>query len=353
MTRWSEPHRDRVETGMSKTRLGERTGSLGVRTGSLGLALALAGSLVPAHGLGAEPASEAAGEATIEVGPGPFDLPDPTVALADLPTYIATLTASFDGTVAGAPSSGSSTATMRVSPAGRELTIEREPDGSSTWRADIDGFAFTKEGDEPCAVRAIGEGESIAEMYEPASQLGSITGAEEAGTERVGGVATSHYTFDERSLFLPYVARGSGDAWIAETDGHLVRYRQSLEVGPDVLGQDVTGTQTLEYELSIPKKAPAIELPADCPALIDAPVLAGATDVARVPGITSFTSKTSLAKAAKAYAKAMKAKGWKGSGKPDVTTSGVLMSFRKGKTDLTVIMRLESGSVDVRVVAAP
>jgi hypothetical protein len=242
---------------------------------------------------------------------------------------------------------------MWVSPRGRELTIEREPEGTSTWRADVDGFAFTKEGDEPCAVRAIGEGESLAEMYEPAAQLGSITGADEAGTEKVGSVATSHYTFDERSLLLPYVARGSGEAWVAESDGHLVRYRQSLEVGPDVLGQEVTGTQTLDYELAIPKKAPAIMLPAECPALIDAPVLAGATDITRVPGITSFTSRMSLAKAAKAYAKAMKKQGWKQSGSPGLTRSAGLMTFRKGKTDLVVIMRRDSDSVRVEVVAAP
>jgi hypothetical protein len=154
-------------------------------------------------------------------------------------------------------------------------------------------------------------------------------------------------------LLLPDVTSASGDVWVAEADGHVVRYELSMEAGPLFLGEGTTGTRTELYELAVPKKAPAIAPPADCPALIDAPILADATDVARLPGITSFRSRMSLAKAAKAYAKAMRAQGWKTSGSPDVTRSAGLMTFRKGKTDLIVIMRLDSGSVATQVVVGP
>ncbi len=288
-------------------------------------------------------------ELTIEVADGPFDLLDPTVGLADRGSYVASLTNTFEGTIAGEPVSASTTATMRVGRSGRELTIERRPDGPTTWRAEIKGFAYAKEGDGQCTAGLVADGESLADLYEPAAELPPVFGASEAVSETVDGGPARHHTFDEASLVLPGPATVTGDVWVAEGDGRVLGYQARVEAGPELLGEDVTGTRSIDYTLSIPERTPAISLPADCPPPVDAPVLKGATDVVRRPGMMSFRSSSAIARAVRSYTRQLRDKGWKATFPAEVTKSTGLLGFRKGKRDLTVVLRRRDGKTMVHV----
>jgi hypothetical protein len=334
-----------------------RDAALAIGLAVAAVGAATAGSPTVAQGSGASPAldpspSPSVVELTIEFADGPFDLPDPTVGLADLSAYVATLSVSFDGSVAGTPVNTTGIATMRVTPGGRDLTVDRGPGGLATWRADLGEFAYAREGDGPCTARAAVEGESLADLFEPAAQLAPLVGAAEAGRERVDGVPTRHYTFDARSLFAPSAEGASGDVWVAESGGHVVRYRLSVDGGPEHFGGDATGTRVQEYQVSVPSKPRPVGLPADCPVPVDAPLLDDATDVIRRPGVLSFTSTMSIARATRAYAKRLKAAKWKATMPPDITRSTALMMFRKGKRDLTVIIRRRAGSIEVQIVGS-
>jgi hypothetical protein len=290
--------------------------------------------------------------APIELGNGPFDLPDPAAGLADLTSYVATLTVTFSGTSAGASVNATAEATMRVSPQGRELVIDRGSDGEATWRAEIGGTAYSKEGASPCATRPVVDGESLTELYEPAWLLAPLFGADEAGTEVVDDAPAHHYAFDRRALALPVVANASGDVWVAERDGHVVRYRMSLDAGPPYFGEGIEGTRSLEYEVSTVNEPLAIDLPSDCPVPLGIPPLPDATDVVRRPLLLSFNSRMSLARAVRTYPKLLRAERWKPSIRPAVTRSTALLAFRKGTSNLTVIMRRRSGTIDVQAVVA-
>jgi hypothetical protein len=154
----------------------------------------------------------------------------------------------------------------------------------------------------------------------------------------------------QSSLLLVGPAEASGDVWVAESDGHVVRYRVRLEAGPEVLGEGVSGTRGMGYELSTPEKPVALDLPADCPPMVDAPVLDDATDVVRRPGIISFRSPMAIARATRRFTRQLRDEGWKPSFPAEVTKSTALLGFRKGKRELTVVMRRRAGETRAHVV---
>jgi hypothetical protein len=82
---------------------------------------------------------------------------------------------------------------------------------------------------------------------------------------------------------------------------------------------------------------------------VDAPVLTGATDVVRRPGMLSFTSPMATARAARNYTRQLRDKGWKSAFPAEVTKSSALLGFRKGKRDITVVMRRRSGETRAHV----
>ena len=291
----------------------------------------------------------AGAELTFEVAGGPFDLLDPTIGLADQAGYVATLTTTFEGTVAGEPVSVSTTATLRVGPAGRELTLERAPDGPTSWRAELKGASYVKEGDGPCIAASTTVGGSLAQLSELAAELPPLFGASEAVSETVDDVPARRHTFDEASLLLATPAEASGDAWVAESDGRVLRYRSHVDAGPELLGDGVTGSRSVDYVLSTPERPPAIGLPADCPPMVDAPVLDDATDVVRRPGILAFRSTMAVAKAARSYTRQLRDKGWKPTFPAEVTKSTALLGFRKGKRDIAIVMGRRSGETRVHV----
>jgi hypothetical protein len=300
-----------------------------------------------------EPSDDSAPvDVIVQFGDGPFDLTEPSVGLADLSNYVATLAVTFDGTRAGSPVGGSSSATMSVSPQGRQLTIDRGGDGPPTYKAEIAGASYAKEGDAPCTGRSTGGDAELAASYEPAAQLPAVIGVDEAGSETVNEIATHHYTFDRKSVVLLNLAAASGEVWVADDGGYVVRYNLSFDAGADQFGEDTTGTRTLHYELSVPNEPIVIEPPADCPPPVDAPLLADAANVLNRPGIVSFTSAMSVSDAVRFYTDELNADGWEQIALSNQTESNALLAFTKPSSTLTVLIGSQPDGISVRVLAA-
>jgi hypothetical protein len=286
----------------------------------------------------------------IEFGDGPFDLPNPLIGLTDLESYVATLTVTFEGTREGSPVSARATATMRVSPQGSELTINRDPDGPSTYRADIGEASYAMTDDGPCTATPVVDGDSLADLYEPAAQLLPVVGAVDEGTETIDNVPTRRYSFDQRAVIAPYLERVSGEIWVADPGGYLVRYVLSVEGGPEYFGEGTAGTRTLEYAVSEVNRPVTIGLPADCAAPADVPPLPDANEVVSRPGVISFTDASALPRAAKSYTSLLRKEGWKPSSRPVVSKTSAVLMFTKGRRALTVIMHGGPDTSTVRAV---
>ena len=257
-------------------------------------------------------------------GPGAFNLLTPTAGLSDLSSYRATLTVSFDGTNVGQPQQWSSSYTLLVTqtPPAQQLTMDTSGDGSAqVYRAEVNGTHYQRQGDDPCVASAIAAPDTFAQQWEPAGFLDSVIGADEAGTETVNGVAANHYIFDERAQGAAGFAKSSGELWVASDGNYLVRYKVVTTGGADYFGDGIEGTLTWDYELDDVNQPLTIEVPQDCPAgILDVPVMAGATDVVRVPGFTAYSTSSGLTDVVAFYQDQVSASGGQFANPPQVTT---------------------------------
>lgn len=251
-----------------------------------------------------------------ELGPGDLDLLDLGVGLAELPSYKAVLTISFDGTRDGQPEKWSRTREMLSSsqPAARQLTVEGTPALAAyepVVRAEGYGVSYEVLADGSCVGTVLNPAESTLERLAPSAFLQGLFGAEAAGHETVDGVEAEHYTFDERALAHAGVTKSSGEVWIASSEGYVVRYIATTTGGPEYFGKGIEGTQTWDYQLSHVGVPPAFDLPASCPpGLVDAPLMPDAIAVQSEPGLLRFETAASPAEVLAFYDEELSPMGW-------------------------------------------
>lgn len=317
-----------------------------------------AGSTVPEPTAAAVPSPQASPwsqSGSAYGGPGDFVLADPAAGLAELDSYRATLTVTFDGTEVEGGRHWTSTTSFDRSrdPSMTMLTVEnggdRQP-ADPSLEAELGDTAYAVYPDRGCVARALDPVSSIRTRSEPARVLSGVVGAEPTGHASVNGIEADGYTFGEAALGVEGVADGSGEVWIASDGGYVVKYALSLRAGPPVLGEASVGTMSWDYELTRIGEPVTLDLPADCPTgSIDAPVMADATDVAKGPKMLAFKTPSSLAQVVAFYGKAGKAAGRKLLGKPVIAGDTGLVEYRAGRDRITIIATHRSAITTVQI----
>jgi hypothetical protein len=177
---------------------------------------------------------------------------------------------------------------------------------------ELDGVAYEKPGEDFCMAQVIDPANSAVEELEPAAQLPSLFGAEEAGTEAMNGVQAAHYTFDERALTEAGLNKSTGELWLASEGGHVLRYRQATTGDENYFGEATQGTMTWDYELTQINQPVAIALPQDCPpGLVEAPMMPDASNVESLPGLLRYDTVSSVEEVVSFYKQELLALGWK------------------------------------------
>jgi hypothetical protein len=292
-------------------------------------------------------------------GPGPFNLPAPVAGLSDLSSYRATLTRSFEGTQDGQPLVWSRSYVMLMladqSLPARHLMIEAEGgDAAVLFAAEVHGALYQREGEDACNATVSEEENFISDRWEPAGYLFSVMGAEPAGSETINGVATDHYTFDERAIGGVDVADATGEVWVASEGGYVIKYVLTVEAGADFFGEGRQGTTSLDYALTDINQPITVALPADCPAgMVDAPLLPDAVEAVHVPGLISYTTSTSTADAAAFYQEQLPTLGWQPLGEPIITETSMQLDFKQGDQQLSVIIITDEGVTTVLITLGP
>jgi len=268
--------------------------------------------------VGPEPTQEAV-EVDVVLGPGNFDLTDTRAGLDGLSTYKATLTVSFDGTKDGQPHQWSSTyeALYTKEPPARQVTIQQTGDTSEeepelpAIMAEKDGAAYEIGEDGSCTATVFDSQDPLMGLLDPAGLLAGVFGAEEAGQETVNGIATTHYTFDERALVQNGRNKSTGEMWVASEGGYIVRYLVTTKGNADYFGGDMDGTLTRYYQLTDINQPLTIELPADCPpGLVNVPLLSDASNVVNLPGLLAYDTRTSVLEARAFHEQELSKLGW-------------------------------------------
>ena len=279
--------------------------------------------------------------------------------LADLASYQATLTLSFDGTKSGQSSKWSRTYVMQATkdPATRQLTIVTTGDASDpdpVYRAETGGVSYEQLGQGPCTADLIAAGESLAERFEPAGFLTGITGADVAGKEAVNGTPAANYTFDEHALGQSGPAKSTGKLWVAATGGYILRYQLSTRAGPDYFGEGVDGTLTWDYELGGSNQPVALKVPDGCPpGLVNAPQLPDASNVVSLPAVLSYDTAKSPADVMAFYQKELPKLGWTAGDEPTVTDATAVVELSQGATTMSVTAIIDGGVTTVEVSIGP
>jgi hypothetical protein len=305
------------------------------------------------------PTGTPAGELTLEqdivFGPGTFIYTDTRAGLAELSSYKAALSLTFEGTRDGQVLSWSRTYTMLAAtqPPARQLSIESTGDPSNpatVFMAEMEGAAYERRGEAGCTASAIQEGHSLADRLEPASFLTGVIGAEEAGSETVNNVTATHYTFDQRALGEEGLTESSGELWVAAEGRYIARYRLSTKGNADYFGEGIEGTLTLDYELTDINQPVTIVLPEACPpGMVDAPLLPDASDIMQVPGLLAYNTTTSLADATAYYQEQIPGLGWEPDGEPGVADTTAILNYRQGARRMTVVLTAEGDRTTVTI----
>jgi len=310
----------------------------------------------PPGGEFAEPTTQAT-QADAVFGPGSFSLLDPTMGLAALSSYKATLTISFNGTQAGRSSQWSHTYVMLASQktGAHQVTINSTGGiPAPVFIAEVNGVSYALDAEDNCTASTTEPDTSLAAEWEPAGFLSAIIGADAAGSETVNGVGTEKYTFDERALAETGFSRSTGQVWVASENGVVVRYLLSTTAGAEYFGEGVDGTLTWEYTLTEINQPVTVELPAGCPGgLVDAPLMPVAQNVNRQPGVTIYSSAGSIQDGLDFYTEQMPALGWEAMGEPGSGDTMGVANFIQGDLQLTVIVTSTGNGIDVHLMMGP
>jgi hypothetical protein len=294
---------------------------------------------------------------TVVFGPGSFNLEDPTVGLADLSSYTAALTLSFNGTLAGQPSQYSHTYRMLASQekTAHQLTIESAGGNPApVFMLEMNGVSYALDAENNFTAPTTQPDYSLSAEWEPAGFLPAFIGAEAAGSETVNGVGSGQYTFDERAFGETGFTQSTGQVWVASDSGVVVRYLLTTTAGKEYFGEGGEGTFTWEYNLTDINQPVTIELPDGCPeGLVDAPLMPTAQDINRQPGVTIYSSAGSLQDGLTFYTEQMPALGWEALGDPGVGDTMAVADFVQGDQQLTVIVTSTENGIEVRLMMGP
>jgi hypothetical protein len=313
---------------------------------------------------GVPPTSDDGEGTPITFGPGDYQLVDPAVAIDSLPASQATLTISFDGTRAGAAEQWTQTevAVVNREPRRSQFTSERTGSGAFTLlNLTTGGVHYSRSNGGECTVQlpqpdAEATADDFAVRSHPVDLLPALIGGDEAGTETIGAVETTHYTFDERALGLTSPVSATGDVWLAQAEGYVVRYSLVIEGASPYLGLSATGRYTIDYEQQPLVAPPDVTVPPDCPAgLVDVPPPADATGVVNHPGVQTLTTAGTPADAQAWYDSQLVAAGWTAVTAPLIVDGAELLTYARPGERLTVSL-IGSGtatSVIVLLIKSP
>ncbi len=187
----------------------------------------------------------------------------------------------------------------------------------------------------------------------PAHFLIPVGKALPAGEETVNEVQARHFAFDESGLIRAEAGSAvSGEVWLAEDGGQVVRYTLTINAPPNLTGKGLEASQNWRYDLTfIP--ADAIQLPASClPVIMDIPVTADAEEVERTGWMTSYHTASTVKEVFRFYQQKLAASGWRlmNESLPDSLKLPYPLNAEKDKLVMTIQLNEgENGGLDVDV----
>jgi hypothetical protein len=263
-----------------------------------------------------------------------------------LDSYQAQMEMTFAGIYGGAPMEFRNLVTKTVhKPASFEmLTLEDNSTGEEAgWEmsaALLEASYYQYGLGGPCLVMASSEMMDRDGMPDPSDWLPEVRGAQVAGTETINGTPAQRFTFNEKNIEEAAGFQASGEYWLADPGGWLVKYTLTLTGKEDAFGEGMSGSQSLTYNVR-PDAAQSAKLPEACPArLADFPSLPDASSLTRLPTSLSYTTGQSAPQAKAFYEEAMPAAGWEIGTDPLDLPDGAVLYYQQEEAERVAVIRI-------------
>ncbi len=238
-------------------------------------------------------------------------LPDASAGLADLKTYHSVLQIEATGSLDGQPFKRSTRVEIMRSGSGDFDSQVQPTDSKAALRLLALGGAYYRWTGANPACQGSADPPDEDEVIEPALLLPPLGAASRVGVETINQVSAVHYRFDQSALpHFTSVGVVSGDIWVAENGGYVVRYSLTAAAPQKSSGKGLEVSQTYRYELTPDSSAPT--LPKGCaPVPVDLPVVDGAQNVNRAGGLVTFDTASKPRAVIDFYVQKLPALGWK------------------------------------------
>jgi hypothetical protein len=293
---------------------------------------------------------------SVSIPQGPGVLANPAAGLDALSSYHVTFQQDVTGTLDGAPFERHTSLELTRTSGGVDYiqTISGTLD-NSYFRILQAGPAVYRWYSAETSCQGEAGAPRQGEVVEPASLLLTILASTPAGSEILNGLSATHYTFTQEGLALtspkPTV---SGEVWLAEQGGSVVKYTLLAEPPAAPSGEGMQTGLGMTYELSQVNVLDPILLPDTCMAVpLDLPVMPDATRLSRASGTLAYQTFSSAAQVADLYFAQLGELGWNAlSQKPASDVKVPLgLAFSQGSLILAInIDEYEAGSLDVDIV---
>jgi len=219
----------------------------------------------------------------------------------------------------------------------------------------VDGMSYivgNAGGKRTCVSLSSDDEETSTGPVDPGT-IGSPSEARYVGRETVNGIATRHYTYDEKSLALFGASKVAGEIWVAVDGGYVVKETASWEGGTGFLGMsddDGTGSGQWTWELTDINQPLSITAPEDCAVpQNDLPMLADASDKMTMGEIIAYQTQSTLKEASEFYQTEMPAAGWKLEGEPTSMEDFVQLTFKKDDRTAQVMITSNDDGTQVMI----
>jgi hypothetical protein len=244
-------------------------------------------------------------------------LKDPTLGLADLAGYHATLSQDVTGTLRGAAFERHMKLELTRAPVKGDydfsLTIQGSDEPSTYLRViGLGSAAYAwKSPDGQCAGEY--DEQPTKNLIDPTAMLSPVSKATKVGSESVNGIPATHYRFDQNSLpWADPKPKVAGEIWIANTGGYVVKYLLNVSAPSKPDPNEAQVAQTWDYEISGTDGSASVALPQGClEVLTDVPVMPDAQSLIRANGMTDFVTASNGRQVLDFYSQKLPPLGWK------------------------------------------
>lgn len=285
-------------------------------------------------------------------------LSDPAAGLASLESYHQQLTISFRGTRDGAAYEWVNTyqRDMWAKQSADFLILTTSETGLEPGErliGNVDQARYSRTGAGALCEVLWGEAASATnEALEPARFLPPIEQATAAGMETINTMSARHYTVNEERSGTKI----TGEFWVAETGGYVVRYALTISGGKAAFGEGIEGEQRYEYELSGVNALGAVVYPEGCSAVLtDFPVMDGALNIQRLPASVDYTVAAEPAAISQFYQEQLVAQGWTFVAAHDKDSKNVFLVFtnRDQGQAASILLSVRDSGVWVSAILRP